>query len=44
MAFATPHDHNSMPWTGRSLRIDFMNAKRGEGCLLHSLGHEFEFR
>jgi hypothetical protein len=44
MAFATPHDHNSMPWTGRSLRIYFMNANRGEGCLLHSLGHEFEFR
>lgn len=44
MANATFEDHNSMPWTGRSLRIYFMNASRGAGCLLHSLGHEFEFR
>ncbi len=44
MAQATAADHNSMPWTGRSLRIYFMNASRGAGCLAHSLGHEFEFR
>lgn len=37
------HD-NSMLWSGRSLRIYFMNAERGAGCLVHSLGHEFEFR
>ncbi len=40
----TWHDDNSMPWVGRSLRVYFMNASRGPGCLLHSLGHEFEFR
>lgn len=44
MAKATSSDDNSMPWTGRSLRIYFMNAQRGAGCLMHSLGHEFEFR
>jgi len=44
MASATEHDHNSMPWPGRSLRIYFLNASRGVGCLAHSLGHEFEFR
>ena len=44
MAGATEHDHNSMPWPGRSLRIYFLNAGRGVGCLAHSLGHEFEFR
>lgn len=37
-------DHNSMPWTGRSLRIYFLNVSRGPGCLLHSLAHDFEFR
>lgn len=37
---------NSMPWSqvGRSLRIYFLNVSRGAGCLMHSLGHEFEFR
>ena len=35
---------NTIPWTGRSLRIYFLNVSRGAGCLLHSLGHEFEFR
>jgi hypothetical protein len=44
MAQATSADHNSMPWTGRSLRIYFLNASRGVGCLAHSLGHEFEYR
>ena len=44
MAQATSADDNSMPWTGRSLRIYFLNYSRGAGCLLHSLGHEFEFR
>lgn len=44
MAAATFADHNSMPWIGRSLRIYFLNISRGAGCLMHSLGHEFEFR
>ena len=44
MAQATREDDNSMLWIGRSLRIYFMNVSRGPGCLLHSLGHEFEFR
>lgn len=44
MAQATSADDNSMPWAGRSLRIYFLNYSRGAGCLLHSLGHEFEFR
>lgn len=44
MANATEHDHNSMPWTGRSLRIFFLNASRGVGCLAHSLGHDLEYR
>jgi hypothetical protein len=44
MAYATEEDHNSMPWTGRSLRIYFLNASRGVGCLAHSLGHDFEYR
>lgn len=44
MAFPTAADHNSMPWTGRSLRIYFLNYGRGTGCLMHSLGHELEFR
>lgn len=37
-------DDNTMPWTGRSMRVYFMNASRGAGCLAHSLGHEIEFR
>jgi hypothetical protein len=41
---ATFHDHNSMPWIGRSLRIYFLNISRGVGCLLHSLAHDLEFR
>ncbi len=44
MSQATNVDDNSMPWTGRSLRIYFLNASRGVGCLLHSLTHEWEFR
>ncbi len=44
MSQATNADHNSMPWTGRSMRILFLNAGRGVGCLLHSLGHDWEFR
>ena len=44
MSQATSADHNSMPWTGRSMRIYFLNAGHGVGCLLHSLGHEWEFR
>jgi hypothetical protein len=44
MSQATNADHNSMPWTGRSMRIYFLNAGRGVGCLLHGLGHEWEFR
>lgn len=37
---------NSMRWSqvGRSLRIYFLNASRGVGCLQHSLGHDMEFR
>ena len=44
MSQATNIDDNSMPWTGRSMRIYFMNASRGVGCLMHSEGHEWEFR
>jgi len=44
MSQATSADDNSMPWTGRSMRIYFLNAGRGVGCLLHSFGHEWEFR
>jgi len=29
-------------WTGRSLRIGFINASRGVGCFLESLGHSVE--
>jgi hypothetical protein len=29
-------------WTGRSLRILFMNAERGCGCAMESLGHALE--
>ena len=30
------------PWTGRSLRIGYVNASRGVGCFVHSLGHGLE--
>lgn len=30
------------PWTGRSLRILFMNATRGPGCAMESLSHSME--
>ena len=35
-----------MPWSAvrRSLRIYFLNHSRGVGCLVHSLGHDMEFR
>ncbi len=29
-------------WTGRSLRLGFVNTTRGPGCFLESLGHSFE--
>ena len=44
MSQATGADDNSMPWTGRSMRIYFLNAGHGVGCLLHSLGPDWEFR
>jgi plastocyanin len=44
MSQATSADDNSMPWTGRSMRIYFLNAGNGVGCLLHGLGHDWEFR
>jgi hypothetical protein len=44
MSQATGIDDNSMLWTGRSARIYFLNVARGNGCLLHSLAHEWEFR
>jgi hypothetical protein len=31
-----------MKWTGRSLRIGFINASRGIGCFLESLSHGME--
>jgi hypothetical protein len=31
------------PWIGRSLRILFINAGRGPGCAMESLGHSFEW-
>ncbi len=31
-----------MPWTGRSIRIGFINASRGAGCFMESLSHSFE--
>lgn len=31
-----------MPWTGRSVRIGFINASRGIGCFLESLSHSME--
>jgi len=34
-----PHD---APWTGRSLRILFVNFARGIGCAMESLGHSLE--
>jgi hypothetical protein len=30
------------PWTGRSVRIGFVNASRGIGCFLESLAHGME--
>src|SRR5205085_503061 len=30
------------PWTGRSVRIGFINASRGIGCFMESLSHSFE--
>ena len=30
------------PWTGRSVRLGFINASRGIGCFLESLSHSFE--
>ncbi len=30
------------PWTGRSLRIGFINPARGIGCFLENLGHGIE--
>jgi hypothetical protein len=44
MSQATSSDDNSMPWTGRSMRIYFLSAGRGVGCLLHNAGHEWEIR
>lgn len=29
-------------WTGRSLRLGFINSTRGPGCFLESLSHSFE--
>ena len=43
MSQATSADDNSMPWTGRSMRIYFLNAGRGVGCVLHDLGHAWEY-
>jgi len=43
MSQATSADDNSMPWTGRSMRIYFLNAGQGVGCVLHSLGHAWEY-
>jgi hypothetical protein len=31
------------PWIGRSLRILFINASRGPGCAMESLGHSLEW-
>ncbi|HLK59633.1 MAG TPA: hypothetical protein VKU00_23940 [Chthonomonadaceae bacterium] len=33
---------DEQPWIGRSLRILFMNADRGPGCAMESLGHSIE--
>lgn len=33
---------SDQPWTGRSLRIGCINASRGVGCYLESLGHGLE--
>jgi len=40
----TEHDVNTIPWSGHSVRIDFMNIDHGAGALLHSLGHEIEYQ
>jgi len=45
MTMTIPDDQNSMLWSGRSLRILFMNATDSNGGnLLHSLGHYIETR
>ncbi len=44
MSQATSSDDNSMPWTGRSMRIYFMNVGQGVGCLLNGEGGEWEYR
>lgn len=33
---------DDQPWTGRSLRINSLNASRGIGCALENLGHGLE--
>ena len=33
---------SEQPWTGRSLRIGFINASRGPGCFIESLSHGLE--
>lgn len=35
-------DGSVWPWTGRSLRILFMNSTRGPGCATESLSHSIE--
>ncbi|HEY1203459.1 MAG: immunoglobulin domain-containing protein [Bryobacteraceae bacterium] len=44
MSHATGSDDNSMPWTGRSMRIYFVNAASGVGCVMYGEGQEWEFR
>ena len=34
--------YEAMPWTGRSLRITFINGNRGIGCALENFGHALE--
>ncbi len=34
---------DKQPWIGRSLKILFINAGRGPGCAMESLGHSFEW-
>lgn len=33
---------NQQPWTGRSVRLGYINASRGPGCFLESLSHAIE--
>jgi hypothetical protein len=35
------HDE-TIPWSGRSFRITFLNARRGIGCGMENLGHALE--